>query len=136
MTTAAGRKIAVLIALGVIVVAVLAWQITRLMRPRPFNLQSARITRLDLATRSGEIEFVHPKSGRTTTVTAQSIPADCAISIDGVHADVADLRVGDSVAVRGLFYPMDQSARPQEIRATRPPATGPSTPMTAPAQAP
>jgi hypothetical protein len=126
------RKIALLVGLGALVVALLAWQIVRLTRPRPFHLQSARITQLDRATRSGELEFVHPKSGRTTTVTARNIPADCAVSIDGVRADLSDLRVGDIVAVRGLFYPADQSARPQEIRATRPPATAPSVPAAAP----
>lgn len=124
--TATTRKIAVIVGLGVLVVAVLAWQVARLTRPRPFQLQSARITKLDLVTRSGEVEFVHPKSGRTTTVAARNIPADCTITIDGTRADVGDLRVGDTVAIRGLFYPADQSARPQEIRVTRPPASAPA----------
>jgi hypothetical protein len=135
--TAATRRIAVLIGLVALVVGVLAWQITRLMRPRPFHLLAARITKLDRASRSGEIEFVHPKSGRTTTVVARNIPADCVISIDGARGDVADLRVGDNVAVRGLFFPMDQSARPQEIRVTRSPPTRSATPAPGPAaQAP
>jgi hypothetical protein len=122
------RKIAVLVGLCVVVVAVLTWQIARLMRPRPFRVQSARIIKLDPAGRSGEIEFRHPKSGHLTTVAARNIPADCAIWIDGVRGDVADLRVGDTVAVRGLFLPADQSARPEEIRVTRVPATGPTAP--------
>ena len=126
MTTTA-RKTLVLVGLGVVVVALLGWQITRLTQPRPFSIQSARITKLDVAARSGEVEFVHPKSGRLTTVTARNIPPDCEVSIDGSRADVSELRVGDAAAVSGLFYPWDQSARPQSIHVTRPaPATSPS----------
>jgi hypothetical protein len=123
--TGATRKIVVFVGLGVLVAAVLAWQIARIMWPRPYRLQAARITKLDLATRSGEIEFVHPKSGHTTTVAA-TIPAECTIWFDGTRADLADLRVGDTVAVRGVYYPASESARPLEIWATRQPATVPA----------
>jgi hypothetical protein len=115
----AAKKTLVFVGLGVVVVALLVWQIARLTKPRPFSLEAGKITKLDLATRSGEVEFVHAKTGRTMTVTARRIPPGCEILIDGRRADVGELRVGDIVAVRGLFYPRDQSAQPQSIRVTR-----------------
>ena len=126
MTTTA-KKTLVLVGLGVVVAAVVLWQALHMTQPRAFTVRSARIAALDVATRSGEIEFIHPKSGRRTTVTARNIPADCEITIDGRTADVSELRVGDAVAVRGLFYPYDQSARPQAVHVTRAsPATQPT----------
>lgn len=126
--TTTAKKTLVLVGLGVVVAGVVLWQVLRMTRPRPFTVRSARIAALDVATRSGEIEFIHPKSGRRTTVTARNIPPDCEITIDGRPADVSELRVGDAVAVRGLFYPYDQSARPQAVYVTRTsPVTQPTT---------
>jgi hypothetical protein len=114
------------------VVALLGWQLVRLTRPRPFTIKSAKITKLDVAARSGEIEFTHPKSGCPTTVEARNIPPECEITVEGRPADVTALRVGDTVAVSGTFYPRDQSARPQAIHVTRSRPSTESAPTTAP----
>lgn len=113
----------------VVLIGLLVWQAIRMTRPRQYTLENATITRLDLATREGEIEFVHPKSGRTIPVTGQ-IPPDCPITIDGKPADLADVRVGDKVSVCGLIY-VDYSLKPLWVHVTRTGAT--SQPTTSPA---
>lgn len=114
-------------------VAAIGWQVAKLARPREYELKSATITKLNTATRSGEIEFIHPKSGRTQKVSAQHIPEDCEVLINGQPAELSDVQVGDTVAVRGLVYP-DYTVEPRWVRVTRqapqsqPAATQPATP--------
>ena len=104
--------------LGVIVVGGIAWQVWRLSRPRIYTLKFATITKMDAAQRTGEVEFVHPKSGQTMRVTAANIPAECEVSINGAPAMLADIRVGDTVSVHGTLY-ADQSVKPDWIRVKR-----------------
>lgn len=131
------RKIALLVVLAVIGLGLVAWEMTRLMRPRAFNVRSATITRIDPARRSGEVEFIHPKSGQLTIVAAENIPEDCEIEIDGHPATVDDVRVGDTVAITGMFYPQNQSAVPRSIHVTRMnAATQPTSAATVPSTQP
>ena len=126
------QKALILTVFGLVVAGLAIWQVRRLAQPREYDLKSATVTKLDAAKRSGEIEFVHPKSGQAMTVTAKEIPADCQISINGNPATLADVRVGDTVGVRGLIY-ADHTVKPQRIRVTRAEAATQSAPATAPA---
>lgn len=112
------RKSLLLVLLGIVVVGAVAWQAWRLAQPRVYTLKSAIITKMDAERRTGEVEFVHPKSGQTMRVTATAIPADCEISINGVPATLADVRVGDVVAVHGTVY-SDQTVKPDWVRVRR-----------------
>jgi hypothetical protein len=128
--TPVARKALFLTVFGVIVVAAVAWQVRRLAQPREYELKTATVIKFDAAQRSGEIEFIHPKSGQAMTVTAKDIPADCLVLINGKPGTLADVHVGDTVAVRGLIY-ADQSVKPQRIRVTRPETATQSAPATA-----
>lgn len=124
----ARRNTLIVGALGVVLVTAVAWRAARWGQPREYELKSAVVTRLDVQKRTGEIEFIHPRSGRTMTVSADRIPDDCEILVDGKDADLADVRVGDVVDVRGLVNPLDQSVRPHRVHVRRAvPATGPVT---------
>ena len=126
------RKALILTVFGVIVAAFVIWQVRRLTQPREYDLKSATVTRLDAAHRSGEIEFIHPKSGRAMKVTATNIPADWVVTVNGTPATLADVHVGDKIAVRGLVY-VDQTVKPQWIRVTRGEATTRAVAETGPA---
>ncbi len=93
----------VIIAVIVVVVAIAAWQAARALRPRNLRIESARITKFDPVTRKGEIEFVHPKSGRTMTVSG-SVAESCTITINGAPATIADVQVGDVATVEGVVF--------------------------------
>jgi hypothetical protein len=126
------RKGLLLALLGLLVVAGVAWQAWRLAQPRIYTLKSATITKMDAERRTGEVEFVHPKSGQTMRVTAANIPPDCEISINGVPATLADVRVGDTVAVHGTLY-ADQTVKPDWVRVKRAAATTQPASASAPA---
>ena len=132
IVTPVARKALMLSVFGVIVVAAAAWQVRRLAQPREYEAKFATVTKFDAAQRSGEIEFIHPKNGQVMTVTAKDIPPDCVVLINGTQGTLADVRVGDTVAVRGLIY-ADHSVKPQRIRVTRPETATQSAPATAPA---
>ncbi len=117
--SAARRKWAIVIGAGAVLVAAGVWRAVVWAQPRAYELKSAVVTRLDVSARSGEIQFVHPKSGRTTYVGADRIPEDCEIRINGESATLADVQVGDTVAVRGLVYPLSRTVQPQQILVTR-----------------
>lgn len=113
------RKAVVLIGLGAALVVAVVWRVVLWTQPREYELKSAVVTQLDVQARSGEIQFVHPKSGRTMLVAADHIPEDCEILINGQRATLADVHVGDTVAVRGLVNPLNQSVQPQWVHVTR-----------------
>lgn len=117
--TTARKRVALWISLGAVAVVAIAWQAARWAQPREYELKSAVVTRLDATTRSGEIQFIHPKSGRTMIVAADHIPEDCEILINGTKATLADVRVGDHVAVRGLVNPRDRAVMPYWVHVTR-----------------
>lgn len=114
--------------IGLIVLGGVSWQVWRLTRPRDYTLKSATITQIDAARRTGEVEFVHPKSGQTMRVTANYIPPECEITINGEPATLADVRVGDTVAVHGTAY-ADNTVKPAWVRVKR--TTGATQPATA-----
>lgn len=122
-------RVTLLVVLGVVLAAVVAWWALQLRRPREYELQNGIITKLDVTARLVEVEFIHLRSGRTMTVTIGNVPEDCPIFIDGAPAKLSDLRPGDQVAGRGMVG-ADGTVRPQWVRATR--ATGDSGPATAP----
>lgn len=131
------RKAAILVGLGVVLVIAVVWRVVLWTQPREYELKSAVVTRLDVPGRSGEIQFVHPKSGRTMFVAADHIPEDCEILINGERATLADVRVGDTVAVRGLVNPLNQSVQPEWVHVTRAAdAPGPTTTPAAAQKAP
>lgn len=107
-----------------VVVAGVGLYARKLARPREFELKSATITKLDFERRGdeivvahGEIEFVHPKSGQKMTVSGV-IPADCPIQVNGEPGRLAELRIGDRIAVRGTLA-LDRSIRPQWVSVQR-----------------
>lgn len=120
--------------LGLLVATLVTWEALGWAAPREYEVPSATVTKLDLAKRTAEIEFVHPKNGRMIAV-AGSIPRDCTIYIDDKLAQLDDVRVGDSVAVRGMIY-ADHTVRPNWVRVKRGlAATQPASPA-APADPP
>jgi hypothetical protein len=129
------RKTLLLIVLGVVVLGLVAWQASRALRPREYTLQNARLVKLDVAARTAEIEFVHPKSGRTQALNGR-VPDDCPITINDQPATLEQLRPGDVAAVRGTVY-SDRVVQAQWVKVTRSasqparPATAPSTPSPA-----
>ena len=129
--TPKARKAILLVVIGVVVLAAVWWQVWRQTRPRIYLLKAATITKLDPLARTAEIEFTHPKSGRTMRVPS-SIPADCQIYINDTPATLTDLRVGDSVSGQVVIY-YDQSVKPNWVRVKRPAAD--SAPASAPAEA-
>lgn len=126
------KKGLLLAILGVVVVGGVAWQAWRMAKPRAYTLKSATITKMDAERRTGEVEFVHPKTGQTMRVTAANIPPECEVRINGVPATLADVRVGDTVAVHGTLY-YDQTVKPDWVRVTRPVAATQTAPASAPA---
>jgi hypothetical protein len=114
----AGTKVWLGVVLGIVVLAGSGFYAWRATQPRHYELKRAKIVKLDVAARTGEIEFVHPKSGRTMTVAAHVIPPTCEITIDGQPAALTDVRVGDTVAVGGLIH-ADYSVDPQWVHVTR-----------------
>lgn len=129
--TSRARKVILLVAIGVVVLAAVGWQVRRLTRPRTYLLKAATITKLDPQARTAEIEFTHPKSGRTMRVPGL-IPADCQIYINDTPATLTDLQVGDSVSGQVVIH-YDQSVTPTWVRVKRPVAD--SAPASAPAEA-
>jgi hypothetical protein len=120
----AARKALILGGVAIIVIAGLAAYARHLTRPREYELKSATITSLEferqgerIVSARGVLEFVHPRSGQTMSVTG-TIPADCPIFVDGAPAQLPDLRVGDQVAVRGTVF-ADRTITPQWVRVQR-----------------
>jgi hypothetical protein len=117
------KKTVVVGAIVVVVLAVAGWRVSRLRQPpRVRELAGVTITMLDVAKQTAEVEFVHPKSGRTIRLSGTMAPG-CQIFIDGQPARLADVRVGDVATVHGTVYP-DYSVQADLVRVTR---AGPST---------
>ncbi len=138
------RKALAVAGLCLVLLGAVGWEVMRWARPRTYELKSAVVTRLDARARSGEIRFVHPKSGRSMHIAAQYIPEGCEILVNGERAALADVRVGDTVSVRGLVNPLTHRVEPQWVHVRRVansaepdfPPTEPHTPTTAPADRP
>lgn len=120
------RKVIALSALGVVLLGTVGWRLFGAHEPpRVRELAQVTITALDAGARTAEIAFTHPKTGRVVRL-AGAVPADCEILLNGTPARLADLRVGDTAAVRGLIH-QDFSGAHVEARwvsVRRPPRDG------------
>jgi hypothetical protein len=63
----------------------------------------AVITFVDVENREAAIETTHPKSGAAIELSGE-VPPQCAITINGQPAKLADLEIGDQVVVRGYTH--------------------------------
>lgn len=61
---------------------------------------SGTIIAIDPVARTGEVEIIHPKSGRPVKI-AGKVADDCDIRVNGTAATLADVHVGDKVKVTG-----------------------------------
>jgi hypothetical protein len=131
--TAAQRKLLIIVVICTAVVAIVAMVVQRAVAPREYTIRTATITAIDAATRTGTIEFVHPKSGQKMSVTA-SIPPESPITINGAPGRFEDVHIGDQIEARGR-YAMGRTTA-LSVKVTRSTAaTGPA-PATTPAGTP
>lgn len=79
---------------------------------------SGKIVSLDVATRRGEFEFVHPKNGQPIKLVGDIAP-ECAITIDGATANLADLRVGESARIYGRLSRLSGEVVAQRVQVER-----------------
>jgi hypothetical protein len=122
------QKVLIAAVLGVIVVGAVAWNASRALRTGTFDLETAKVVSLDVDKRTAEIEFIHPKTGRTMKATG-TVPPDCDIAIDGKPASLADVRIGDVGSLRAVSHGKSVEARRVRIRR----ATSNSAPASQPA---
>lgn len=88
-----------------------------------------RIVTLDAAARTATLEFKHPKTGESITLAGDVTPT-CDIRIDGQAAQLADLKVGEKVKVKGRMYRLSNEVHAERVtanRATSQPASSEST---------
>ena len=127
----AGKKILLLSIIGVVAAGAIVWQVVRAVpRARAAKIDSAVITFIDPKTRRAEIEFIHPRSGRVTTISGTLAP-NGVVTINGQAATVDDLRVGDRASVGGMFHP-DATVVAEWVRVTRPEGASSTQPASAP----
>ncbi len=88
------------ILIGVIVLALIVLKVTG---PRDYTLPSAKVVAIDANTRTGTVEFVERKSGKTITARAV-VPDDCEIKIDGQPATINDVHLGDKISAYVTYY--------------------------------
>ncbi len=104
----------VLVAIGV--VAAFAWQ-----KAAPRELTSAgRITAVDHATRTGEIEIIHPRTGQAFLIAAEVDPNAELIGIDGAPIVIAELEPGMQVTATGMLYPATRRVVATRIQVDEP----------------
>jgi hypothetical protein len=122
----ARRHKALLLTLVVVVVlAAVAYQVYRsIPRARVGQIDAATVTAVNPEQRTAEIEFTHPRSGRLIRLKGTLAPAG-QLLIDGEPAPLAELRVGDRVAVRGTLYP-DYTVTAEWVRVQRSPTSAPA----------
>ncbi|MBK9118359.1 MAG: hypothetical protein IPM18_01990 [Phycisphaerales bacterium] len=108
----------ILAALALLIVAWAGIFVSQSLGAREYTVPEATITKLDVATRTGEIQFIHPQKGHTITLLTQRIPDDCEITINNRAATLAEVRVGDLAEIVGLAY-ADRTVVPLRVRITR-----------------
>ena len=62
-----------------------------------------KILSMDVATRTGQIEYVHPKNGNVYELTG-TVATDCKILIDGKPGSLDAFKPGDKIDAKGLVY--------------------------------
>lgn len=126
------KKGLILAVIAVVAVAGVAWRVTRGARkPQVREIAGATITKLDPATKTAEIEFLHQKTGRDIKIAGKIAP-DCQILINDQPAAFGDLKVGDVATVKGVQSGYSVEAQSVRVRRgaaqTQPlPATRPVT---------
>jgi hypothetical protein len=126
----AGRRVIVLLAGGLCALGVVGGVAWAVVRPRTYTLKSGTIVALDLARRTGTVEFML-KSGQVQRVEAY-VPEGCPILIDNQPGTIEQVRPGDSVAAVVTRYANQIRARQVEIFHAAPAAPA-SPPASAPA---
>ena len=61
------------------------------------------ILSIDVAERTGQIQYVHPKTGEVYELSGR-VPAECKIVVDGKPGTLDDLKAGDKIQAEGLVY--------------------------------
>lgn len=113
-----------------VVVAIIGGGAWYALRPRDRTVHGT-VLALDPATRTATLRFVQRRTGKVYEWT-RKVPTECQITLNGQPAQLADLRPGDEVDVRGRLYPPDNLVA-QTVQAHRPTATAStSTPAAAP----
>ncbi len=134
LVTQSARKGLILTAIAVIIIAGLSWKLLKRPKSQEREITGARITKLDSATRTADIEFLHPKSGTDIKLHGTAAP-DCEILINDQPATFADLRVGDVATLKGVYSGSKVEAKSVHVRrgtaqsrpasSTAPPASRP-----------
>ncbi len=121
-----GRKLIVVV-VALVIVGGLAWPALHASRAsHTRTISGATITALNVAQRTAEIEFVHPKSGLPQRARG-TVASNCEIYIDGELAPggLGDLRVGDTGSVSAIFA-ADRSITAQRVDVVRRAASQPA----------
>ncbi len=117
--------------IGVVLVLVIGSKMRSSDKPKEREIEGT-ITAVNVSLRTASVEFVHPKTGQTMTISSE-IPPDCDIQIDGKPAQLEDVRVGESARVVGTMQ-KDKSVTVRAVRITRTTGTVPAAaPATRPA---
>lgn len=128
-----GRQVLVLAVLLAIVLVAVGYQVYRsIPRARVAQVDNALVTAVNVEQRTAEIEFTHPRSGRTIRVKGTLAP-DGQLLVNDEPAPLSALRVGDRVSVRGTLYP-NYTVTAEWVRVTTPAAAIPNESATAPTE--
>ena len=92
---APSRRVAIIVG-TLVVLAVIV--VPRFMGGATHEAQGT-ITDIDPATRQVAVEVIDPANGSTREFSG-AVPADCAITLNGKDAALADLRIHDTILVR------------------------------------
>lgn len=124
----------VLIIIGIVVIAIVAIRMRTSSETKVRELKGAVVTKFDPAARTAEIEFKHPKSGKPMRL-AGTVTPECEVLVNNEPAELAELRVGDKVDVRGVIHQgfTEYTVEARWVNAHRPTAETQPTTTSAPA---
>lgn len=95
----AKRQKWVIVAVLAVVLLGGAYQAWQQSQPRDGKV-SGTIKQIDVTRRIASLEFAHPRTGQTITVTGEILP-QCEVLVDGQHVGLEALRAGDRATVTG-----------------------------------
>jgi hypothetical protein len=105
------------------------------VQPREGKVRGS-IAAIDVSARTAMLDVIHPKTGVAFQVSG-TVQDDCRVELDGAPVGLEQLRVGDTVEVRGLMSRLTGSMEATEVRAKRrPSAAGGGSAASQPASAP
>ena len=113
------------VALGCVGVIAIGWATARRMGQVQVRTVEGTIVQIDASAREATLDIIHPKTGQPLKIMGL-VPDDCDIKIDGVEANLDDLRVGERAQVNGTISRSLRIAA-NWVRVSRQPATQPAT---------